>query len=188
MPIYAQIACDLPRDPKMLMVGWQARAVYVEAVLFARENLTDGEIIRVALPLWMHDMNTKTRTKYLEQLANVGALERTDDGWRFPDRVWKKWNPTRSEVEEKREAERQRKAEYRRQRQAVRDVSQDCPNGTSAGVPRVSQARPRQPEPEPEPKPKEKPEPEPEPETFTSVRQNITSEVPDPTLRGFSKP
>jgi hypothetical protein len=133
MTYYANIACDLPRDTKMLMAGWQGRAVYVEGVLFARENLTDGVLERVALPLWMPDMNVKTRAKHLDRLAELGALETLDNGWRFPTHVWSRWNPSRSEVESKREAERQRKAEYRERRRREREVSDECPNVVPLG-------------------------------------------------------
>lgn len=145
MSLYAQVACELPRDPKMIIAGWQARAVYVEGLLYARENLTDGVLLSVALPLWMPDMTAKTRSKHLQRLVEVGALEQIEGGWRYPEHVWRKWNPTRSEVEEKREAERQRKADYRERKKRERQSSARVPLGqVVAGT-----SRDRQPKPEP---------------------------------------
>lgn len=116
MTYFAQIACDLPRDPKMLAAGWQARAVYTEAILFCRENLTDGEITRIQLPLWMPDLPPAKREPHLTKLAELGILETTDDGWAIPRKVWRRWNPTRAQIDRQRAAERRRKAEYRRRK------------------------------------------------------------------------
>lgn len=130
MAYYAQLSCEFTRDPRMIAAGWQARAVYVEAMLYCRENLTDGLIDRLALIFWMPDMPVKARAKLLDRLADVGALAIVDQGWRFPSHVWSKWNPSKADVEAKREAEAQRKAEWRARRRAESGVS---PNGTDSG-------------------------------------------------------
>lgn len=92
MELHAQIACSMPRDPRMIAAGWQARAVYTEAILYCRENLTDGVIDRLAMPFWMPDMNPRTRVKHLDRLVELGALDPCEQGWKFPDHVWRRWN------------------------------------------------------------------------------------------------
>lgn len=101
--IYANIACDMPRDPRMLAAGWQARAVYTEALLYCRENLTDGVIDRLTIVCWMPDMPQKMKVGLLDRLADVGALECLDKGWKWPDKVWQTWNPTKADIEEMRD-------------------------------------------------------------------------------------
>lgn len=154
MAIYAQLSCEMPRDSRMIAAGPLGRLVYIEALLYCRENLTDGLIERIALKFWCPDIGTRARAKHLDRLAEVGALVQVDDGWAFPDHVWQKWNPSKSEVEGKRDAERQRKADYRAKR---RDRHDHSPEDVPSGHIRPGTSRGRQPEPEPE----EKPEPEP---------------------------
>jgi hypothetical protein len=151
MSIYAQLSCAMPRDSRMMAAGWQARAVYVEAMLYCRENLTDGVIDRLTVPCWMPDMPTKIRFKYLDQLLTVGALEAHEQGWRFPEPVWRKWNPLKSEVEAKREAEAKRKADYRARKNGETQASTDVPTGQAVYATHPSK--------QPEPEPKEEPEP-----------------------------
>jgi hypothetical protein len=148
MAIYAQLSCEMPRDPRMIAAGPLGRLVYIEAMLYCRENLTDGIIDRLALIFWCPDVPVKTRAKHLDRLTEVGALEQVSDGWQFPEHVWSRWNPSKAEVEGKREAERQRKADYRAKRHA-------SPNDVPTGQVRPATGRPRQPEEEPEPEPKE---------------------------------
>lgn len=103
MGLYAKLSCSAPRDPRMIAAGWQARAVYVEALLYCRENLTDGVIDRRALIYWMPDMPARTRQRHLDRLVELEALETHGDGWAFPEHVWRKWNPTKAEVEDMRQ-------------------------------------------------------------------------------------
>lgn len=151
--LYGQFACAMPRDPRMVAVGFAGRLVYMEAALYCRENLTDGVIDRLTLAFWTPDMPIRTKIAKLDRLAEVGALEVIPEGWRIPEDVWRAWNPTRSEVEAKRRAEAERKAEYRAQRAA----SRTSPNGTGADG-RVTATHPsKQPKTEPETKTKTEP-------------------------------
>lgn len=105
MGIYAKVDCGLPRDPKLVTAGPLARLLYVQYVLFCRENLTDGELDTVLLPLVALDIpNPK---KHIATLVTVGALEESDRGWRIPPEVWAKWNPTKAEVDEMISAKRE---------------------------------------------------------------------------------
>ena len=163
MELHAQIACNMPRELAKRGATWQDRAVYCEAILYCRENLTDGLISRGELPFWMPDMAPRTRAQRLDSLTTSGLLVLVDEGWRFPEHVWRKWNPTKAEVDAKRAEDAARKAEWRARKRAA---STNDPNNVPAGQPqdingthlsRDANATtcPRQPEPEPEPEPEE---------------------------------
>jgi hypothetical protein len=172
--IYANISCDMPRDPRMIRAGWQARAVYTEAVLYCRENLTDGIIDRVALVYWMPDMPIKLRVKLLDHLASVGALEAHELGWKWPDKVWQAWNPSKQEVADKREAEAKRKADYRAKKKGATDPSESVPMGQRV----TATTCPRQEEEEP----KGKPEPEGKEEATSVVSADMSKSEAAPAI------
>jgi hypothetical protein len=109
--LYARIDVALARDPRMIAAGPLARLMYVQSVLYCRENLTDGVIDRLILPLVAVDVPNARR--HMARLVDVGALEVVEVGWRIPDQVWRRYNPLRSEVDEIRRAEAERKASYR---------------------------------------------------------------------------
>lgn len=143
MELYAQIACAMPRDPRMRAAGPLARLVYIEAALYCRENLTDGVINRLNLPDFAVDVPAKR--KHIDRLTELGALELVDVGWRIPLDVWRRWNPLKSEVDAKRQAEAERKQSYRDKKR--RDAS--VPTGQ-----RVAGWDTRK-QPKPKPKPEE---------------------------------
>ena len=166
--IYAQIDCDLPRDPRMIRVGPMARLLYIQFVLYSRENLTDGEVERVQLPIV--SMDIPRATKCVAALVDVGALEITERGWRIPRDVWVKRNPLREQVESKRKEEADRKKSYRdRQRTSV-----DVPTGQSV----TATSRPRQEETE------TKTEEETKPSVLTLVDNSSPSRTPTDGLEG----
>lgn len=102
MELHAQIACSMPRELTKRGVKWQARAVYTEAVLYCRENLTDAIIHRNALGYWMPDMPVKQRAALLDALVATGALLAHDEGWAFPEHVWRAIAPGRREFNRRR--------------------------------------------------------------------------------------
>lgn len=140
--LYAQIECDLMRDTDLLGEPL-ARLLYIQAVLYCRENLTDGRIDRKELILVAVDI--PSRDKQIAKLVTIGKLEPTPTGWRIPEHVWRQRNPMKAEVASAREAATQRKRSQRDRQRGHTDVTpgQD-------GDPRESA---RKPEPEPEPKP-----------------------------------
>lgn len=141
MTLYAQIDLALPRELGSRGITWQQRAVYIEAVLYARENLRDGVILRNELPFWMPDLAAKTRASALDAMRDRGALIDHPDGWMFPAKVWQKWNPSKADVEAQRAAAAERKAAWRARRTGnVPPVSQDCPTGTETSA-RVTATR-----------------------------------------------
>src|SRR5688572_909332 len=96
--LFANLSSAAPRDPRLIAAGPMGRLVYYEAVLYCRENLTDGIIDRLIVPVFAVDVPVKTKVRHLDRLADVGALEVIDLGWRIPIDVWREWNPLRDEV------------------------------------------------------------------------------------------
>lgn len=137
--LYGQFACAMPRDTRMVAAGPLGRLVYMEASLYCRENLTNGVIERAQLSFWTPDVTRQQKVKLLDLLAELGALEIIDVGWRIPWRVWCEWNPTKEQVEEKRRQEAERKAEWRAKRTAQ---SATCPDDVPMGQERLSQRCP----------------------------------------------
>lgn len=105
MRLYAQLDCAFARDPKMVAAGPMPRLLYVHALLYGRENLTDGRIDKVLLPIVAMDIPAPA--KHMQRLVDVGAIEDHDTFWRIPEHVWSRWNPTAEQVEQKRQAKRQ---------------------------------------------------------------------------------
>ena len=121
--LWAKIDVTLPRDTRMIKAGPLARLLYIQCVLYARENLTDGHIDAVLLPVIAVDI---PRAKGLMSLlVGVGAVDETEDGWVIPMDRWRRYNPLRSEIDALRKAETERKAAYR--------VSGRCPEDVPAG-------------------------------------------------------
>lgn len=167
--LYARFDCGMPRDPKMSQAGALARLIYMEAVMYSKENMTDGLIERVALAHFTVDVDQKTKMKELNRLAKLGALEKVELGWRIPEEVWRRWNPLKVEVDAKRAAAAEKKAQYRAAKKAgttesVHDVSPSDTLGTRQVVQGLSSTPEPEPEPEPKTEPKTEPVPEPEPE------------------------
>lgn len=189
--LYARFDCGMPRDPKMSRAGALARLIYMEAVMYSKENMTDGLIERVALAHFTVDVDQKTKTKELNRLAKLGALENVPLGWKIPEEVWRRWNPLKVEVDAKRAAAAEKKAQYRAAKKAgttesVHDVSPSDTLGTRQVVQGLSST----PEPEPVPVPKTEPVPvpvpvpEPEPEIPSTSSKLTLVATPPPEEEG----
>lgn len=168
--LYARFDCGMPRDPKMSRAGALGRLIYMEAVMYSKENMTDGVIERVALAHFTVDIDAKTKTRELNRLAKLGALEQMKNGWRIPSDVWCRWNSTKEQVEQKRADAAARKAQYRAAKRS--DASESVPpmsqwdnDGTGEAVPHVSSTPETEPKTEPKTEPETETETETEPET-----------------------
>lgn len=133
--LYAQMSCTLPDKPEIIDAGPDCELVYYRAILRCRDNLTDGVIDRRRVARWFAGIRGRPKA-HLDRLVEVGLLEPHPDGWRIPLSVWIEWNPTREEVDAKREAESERKRLWReRQRdEAATESRQHRDNGTSASA------------------------------------------------------
>jgi hypothetical protein len=95
MALYAKIDVAFARDPDLVGLPL-ARLMYVQCLLYARENLTDGAIDSRLLSFVAVDIQRPRR--HMDALVKAGKLEETPDGWRIPGHVWRKFNPTKDEV------------------------------------------------------------------------------------------
>jgi hypothetical protein len=111
MTLYSKIDVSLARDPRMIAAGPMARLLYIQAILYCRENLTDGHIDRLILPLVAVDIPKPSNL--MDRLVEVGAIELNGVGWQIPETVWRKYNPTKAEVEQMRQDAADRKRDYR---------------------------------------------------------------------------
>lgn len=125
--LYARLSCHLPDEPEIAEAGDLAELVFYRTILRCREFLTDGIIDRRVLTRWYGGIRGKP-ADHLDRLVDVGYLEHCEQGWRIPFDIWCEWNPTKAEVEAKREAaaERQRLSRERR-RASHADVTRDNP-------------------------------------------------------------
>ena len=179
MELHAQIACAMPRELAAKGIGWQDRAVYTEAIYYGRENLTDGVIARASLKFWMPDMGVAEKTRRLDALRAARALEHHDEGWQFPEHVWRKWGKTRAEVEQKRAEEAQRVREYRERRRQQHNPVDQAEQPDVRDVYARTEMYDREPYATPEPKPKPYPEPKPYPKPEPEPDDDDTRQTQD---------
>lgn len=95
--------------PKSIGISANAAGVWVLAGAWCAQNLTDGAIttdqLRCVCPM-------ATRTAAASELVRRGLWEATPTGWQFVD--WEQWQPTKAQVEARREAEAEKKRRQRR--------------------------------------------------------------------------
>ena len=116
--LYAQIDVNLPDDGKIIEAGDLAELAYIRCILRARQHLTDGVVDRKVVDRWLIGIRGRSAT-HMQRLVNAGLLVEHEKGWAFPPAVWQAWNPTKAQVDAKREAEAERKRDWRsRQRPA----------------------------------------------------------------------
>lgn len=97
-------------SPKWLGTPARARGLWVTALSYSMDQLTDGFIpVHVLAALG-------GSAKDATALVAAGLWEQTDGGWRFHD--WHDYQPSRAAIETKRSEEASRKAEWRAKRAA----------------------------------------------------------------------
>jgi hypothetical protein len=106
--------------PKAIVAGAEAIGVWARALSWSAQQLTDGWIPDEMIPLLAHDAPGAP-----DRLSTAGLWEISEGGFRIHDYL--DYNPSRSEVLAKREAERERKARQRG------GPSPSRPGGTSSG-------------------------------------------------------
>jgi len=112
---WCRIECKLRENPKAVEVGRIARLVYIDAILYSAEHLTDGKIRRHALRFVsdVKDYPLSDEEGFPFQcdedvarlLVDVGLWDEVEDGWVIHDYL--DYQPSRQEVE----AVKARKAE-----------------------------------------------------------------------------
>lgn len=125
----------LHRHRKARLAGLEAMGLWTLAASWAGEELTDGFVPRSVLFSWARE----NALELAGRLEEVGLWEPTvhlgEEGWLFHD--WHEYNPTREEVEARREVERAKK---RRQRAADSSPA-GTPSGTAGGSPGTGKSK-----------------------------------------------
>jgi len=100
---WVRLEPDAPRHPKMMRAGFDGWCLYTLGICYSAHYLTDGLIVREALPaLWPHAPAPKPRqlATIAAKLVDVGLWELDPAGWRIHDYL--RYQPTKSEVLEQR--------------------------------------------------------------------------------------
>ncbi|MGO4974586.1 hypothetical protein [Bifidobacterium boum] len=104
----------LHSHPKRHQAGLRAMGVWVIAGSWCADHLTDGHVPAGMLPaLGARPADART-------LVQAGLWDEVEGGWQFHD--WVQINPSRADIESRRESERQRVAEWRAKRAQLRAI------------------------------------------------------------------
>lgn len=99
---------SFPEHPKIAELSLRAFRAHVEGLCYANRNLTDGVLpSRVALA-WGKSA--------AQELARAGVWEKTDAGYSIHD--YHEYQPTKAEIQEKRDAAKERMARVRANRRS----------------------------------------------------------------------
>lgn len=88
-PEWAAIDVGFFRDPAVLALKPPEQLAYLATLLWTVENLTDGHVPSVALP--MHGVTRRQASRLVE----VGLWHPTEGGWQITS--WAKWQKPRGE-------------------------------------------------------------------------------------------
>lgn len=104
---------DLPDNPKIAQAGTTAAWLYVCGIAYCSRNLTDGFIPAVvAHRLTIFDNPEETCEQSAHKLCLTGLWEQVIGGYSVANYL--KWQPSKAEIEAKREAARERMTVFRR--------------------------------------------------------------------------
>jgi hypothetical protein len=106
-----------PSHRKVALLSDRAFRLYVSALCWCSENLTEGKILDRELAVVARVRNTKAAAKELED-ANL--WDRVDDGWEIHDFL--EYNPDRAKVKAGREANAARQQAFRDRKKAEREA------------------------------------------------------------------
>lgn len=167
--IFVQLSVNMADDPKMRALARfgrdarRARDLYVQMILYCRENLSDGRVPDDQLGILAYPDSPAVGRKDAERLAEVGLVERDGDGWHVP--AFLKRNPSRAQVraDQAQKARGGLRGNHNRWhvRRAISDP--DCPLCDSTPPP----------PPEPEPEPPDDPDPDRSPDRSSDPGSDI---------------
>ncbi|MGA4941741.1 hypothetical protein [Streptomyces cinereoruber] len=115
-----------PSHRKVALLSDRAFRLYVSALCWSSENLTEGRILEKELPLIARVRGPKTVAAELEA---AGLWDRTEVGWAIHDYL--EYNPDRAKVKAEREANAARQKAFRDRKKAEREAKR---NGDRNGV------------------------------------------------------
>ncbi|MFF5421772.1 hypothetical protein [Streptomyces misionensis] len=116
-----------PSHRKVALLSDRAFRLYVSALCWSSENLTEGRILEKELPLVARVRGVKTAAAELEA---AGLWDRAEVGWVIHDYL--EYNPDRAKVKAGREANAARQQAFRDRKKAEREAKRNAPrNGVT---------------------------------------------------------
>lgn len=115
-----------PSHRKVALLSDRAFRLYVSALCWSSENLTEGRILEKELPLIARVRGPKA---VVAELEAAGLWDRTEVGWAIHDYL--EYNPDRARVKSDREANAARQKAFRDRKKAEREAKR---NGDRNGV------------------------------------------------------
>jgi len=116
---WARIECSFPRNPKVLAVSPAARCLYVNALCYAREHLTDGDLGLASLSrpgdvavAW--GAGLRYVRPLVRELLAVGLFEEADGRLRIHDYL--EYNQAAAQIRAEQAAGRERAARSKERR------------------------------------------------------------------------
>lgn len=120
-----------PSHRKVALLSDRAFRLYVSALCWASENLTEGLVQDKELPLVARLRGAKTAAKELEEAR---LWDRVEGGWQIHDYL--EYNPDRARVQADRDANAARQKAFRDRKRAEKEAAR---NGSSNAVTRDSE-------------------------------------------------
>ncbi|MFF1790796.1 hypothetical protein ACFVX9_30565 [Kitasatospora sp. NPDC058243] len=105
-----------PSHRKVVLLSDKAFRLYVSALCWSSENLTEGHVLDRELPVITRIRGAKSAAKELEE---AGLWDRADDGWVIHDYLI--YNPDRAKVKEERAANAARQQAWRDRKKAEKE-------------------------------------------------------------------
>lgn len=115
-----------PTHRKVALLSDRAFRLYVSALCWASENLTEGKILDRELPFISRVRGLKTVAKELE---DAGLWDPADGGWTIHDYL--EYNPDRAKVQAERKSNAERQKAWRERKREEREAAR---NGDRNGV------------------------------------------------------
>jgi hypothetical protein len=106
---------------KVALLSDRAFRLYISALCWASENLTEGKILDRELSVVARVRGLKAAAAELQQ---AGLWDRVEDGWQIHDYL--DYNPDRAKIQAEREANAARQQAFRDRKKAARDAARNA--------------------------------------------------------------
>lgn len=189
MALYVPLDVDYASDDKLIEAGPLAELLYVRGLAFCKRTMNDGHIRRSQLAAV--GLGIPGAPKHAQRLVDVGAWTATPHGWKVT--AWLKRNKSAAQIKTESETKKANSALANHRRWHVgsdKEPSLSCPHCYPTADPTADpnpdtpseSTKQSQREDRDKGKAESESESEGEPESSTSVKPNITTEVPDPPV------
>lgn len=132
---WTKLSDDWNSHPKMLKLNSRdARLFWVDCLTYCNSHHTDGEFPSEAVRQIGGELSKKSSEICLQKLVEVGLLDRKKDGSGYIIHDFLAYNPSRSELDEKRETTRKRVESFRRKAPCNAVTPEECNAVTSTHV------------------------------------------------------